>query len=62
MLKFMHFFNSFFLTLVDELQVRVLCGVDHEDLEQLLHVSKTIREAVSLIIIALFSLIHLCFN
>ncbi|KAI4296623.1 hypothetical protein L6164_036569 [Bauhinia variegata] len=25
--------------------IRVLCGVDHEDLKQLFHVSKTIREA-----------------
>lgn len=39
--------DDFSLTLLDELQIRVLCGVDHEDLEQLLHVSKTIREAVS---------------
>nr|AFK39960.1 unknown [Lotus japonicus] len=28
--------------------IRVLCGVDHEDLEQLLHVSKTIREATEI--------------
>nr|DAD23052.1 TPA_asm: hypothetical protein HUJ06_024515 [Nelumbo nucifera] len=26
-------------------QVQVLCGVDHDDLKQLFHVSKTIREA-----------------
>ena len=29
------------------LQIRVLCGVDHEDLNQLTNVSKAIREAVS---------------
>jgi hypothetical protein len=29
------------------LQVRVLCGVNHDDLEQLFNVSTTIREAVS---------------
>ncbi|RYR65777.1 hypothetical protein Ahy_A03g011696 isoform B [Arachis hypogaea] len=29
----------------DGVIIRVLCGVDHEDLEQLLHVSKTISEA-----------------
>ncbi|KAL1365049.1 hypothetical protein HN51_013155 [Arachis hypogaea] len=28
-----------------DILIRVLCGVDHEDLEQLLHVSKTISEA-----------------
>jgi len=32
---------------VFELQVQVLCSVDHEDLKQLFHVSKTIRDAVS---------------
>ena len=29
------------------MQIRILCGVDHEDLDQLSHVSKSIREAVS---------------
>lgn len=29
------------------LQIRVLCGVDHDDLKRLFHVSKPIREAVS---------------
>ncbi|XP_016164147.1 F-box protein At1g61340-like [Arachis ipaensis] len=28
-----------------DILIRVLCGVNHEDLEQLLHVSKTISEA-----------------
>lgn len=31
-----------------DILIRVLCGVDHEDLEQLLHVSKTIREATKI--------------
>ncbi|KAL9329278.1 hypothetical protein ACSQ67_004281 [Phaseolus vulgaris] len=31
-----------------EILVKVLCGVDHEDLEQLVRVSKTIREATEI--------------
>ncbi|TKY59344.1 F-box protein [Spatholobus suberectus] len=31
-----------------DILIRVLCGVDHEDLEQLVHVSKTIREATEI--------------
>ncbi|XP_057433403.1 F-box protein At1g61340-like [Lotus japonicus] len=31
--------------LPQEILIKVLCGVDHEDLKQLFHVSKTIREA-----------------
>ena len=31
------------------LQIRIICGVDHEDLKQLFNVSKSIREAVSII-------------
>ena len=30
------------------LQIRIICGVDHEDLKQLFNVSKSIREAVSI--------------
>ena len=30
------------------LQVDIICGVDHDDLEQLYLVSKTIKEAVSI--------------
>lgn len=30
-------------------QVKVLCGVEHDDLKSLFHVSNPIREAVSLI-------------
>jgi hypothetical protein len=30
-----------------DILVRIICGVEHEDLKQLFHVSKTIREAVS---------------
>lgn len=29
------------------LQIRILCGVDHDDLKKLFHVSKMFREAVS---------------
>lgn len=29
------------------LQIRVLCGVEHDDLKRVVHVSKSIREAVS---------------
>ncbi|XP_010533863.1 PREDICTED: F-box protein At1g61340-like [Tarenaya hassleriana] len=32
-------------SLPPDILVRVLCGVEHEDLKQLFHVSKTIREA-----------------
>lgn len=32
-----------------DLQIRVLCGVEHDDLKRLFHVSKSIREAVSFI-------------
>lgn len=28
------------------LQVRIICGVEHDDLKRLFHVSKSIREAV----------------
>ncbi|KAF7803550.1 F-box protein [Senna tora] len=31
--------------LPEDILIRVLCGVDHEDLKQLYHVSKTIKEA-----------------
>lgn len=31
--------------LPEEILIRILCGVDHEDLNQLSHVSKAIREA-----------------
>ncbi|XP_052181927.1 F-box protein SKIP27-like, partial [Diospyros lotus] len=31
--------------IISPCQIRVLCGVDHDDLKQLFHVSKTIREA-----------------
>ncbi|KAK4271428.1 hypothetical protein QN277_020128 [Acacia crassicarpa] len=31
--------------LPQDILIRVLCGVDHEDLKQLYHVSKTIKEA-----------------
>lgn len=41
--------------------MKVLCGVDHEDLDQLVRVSKTVREAVSFGVI-LFNVIHLCFK
>jgi hypothetical protein len=37
------------------LQIRVLCGVDHDDLKQLFHVSKVIREAVSVLNLDFFS-------
>lgn len=40
--------SGFFFFLTE--QIRVLCGVNHEDLKQLFHVSKTIREAVSILI------------
>ncbi|GJQ90749.1 F-box protein SKIP27-like protein [Tanacetum coccineum] len=29
-----------------EILIKILCGVDHDDLKRLFHVSKTIREAV----------------
>lgn len=29
------------------LQIRILCGVEHDDLKMLLQVSKTFRDAVS---------------
>ncbi|KAE7995573.1 hypothetical protein FH972_000353 [Carpinus fangiana] len=32
--------------LTEDILIRVLCGVNHEDLKQLFHVSKTIREAI----------------
>ncbi|KAF5742236.1 F-box protein [Tripterygium wilfordii] len=32
-------------TLPQDILIRVLCGVEHEDLKQLFHVSKSIREA-----------------
>lgn len=35
-------------TLPQDLLIRVLCGVDHDDLEQLLGVSKTIKEATQI--------------
>ncbi|KAL2343959.1 hypothetical protein Fmac_005244 [Flemingia macrophylla] len=31
-----------------DILIKVLCGVDHEDLEQLVHVSQTIREATQI--------------
>lgn len=37
----------------------MLCGVDHEDLKQLVRVSKTVREAVSFEVIW-FSAVHFC--
>ena len=40
--------SGFFFFLAE--QIRVLCGVNHEDLKQLFHVSKSIREAVSILI------------
>ncbi|KAG4960524.1 hypothetical protein AAZX31_13G228800 [Glycine max] len=35
--------------LPQDVLVQVLCGVDHEDLKQLFHVSKTIREATTVV-------------
>ncbi|XP_061352392.1 F-box protein At1g61340-like [Gastrolobium bilobum] len=37
--------SSSLKTLPQDILIKVLCGVDHEDLKQLFHVSKTIREA-----------------
>ncbi|OVA14432.1 F-box domain [Macleaya cordata] len=37
--------NSSIEALPQDILVRILCGVDHEDLKQLFHVSKSIREA-----------------
>ena len=39
----------------------MLCGVDHEDLEQLVRVSKTVREAVSSGVI-FSTVVHFCFK
>ncbi|XP_061368219.1 F-box protein At1g61340-like [Gastrolobium bilobum] len=36
--------SSSLKTLPQDILINVLCGVDHEDLKQLFHVSKTIRE------------------
>ncbi|XP_061350530.1 F-box protein At1g61340-like [Gastrolobium bilobum] len=35
-------------TLPHDILIRLLCGVDHEDLKQLFHVSRTIREATQI--------------
>uniref|UniRef100_A0A6N2KPS9 F-box domain-containing protein n=1 Tax=Salix viminalis TaxID=40686 RepID=A0A6N2KPS9_SALVM len=35
-------------SLPQDILIRVLCGVDHDDLKQLFHVSKVIREATSI--------------
>ncbi|XP_031393868.1 F-box protein SKIP27-like isoform X2 [Punica granatum] len=35
-------------TLPQDILIRILCGVEHEDLKQLVRVSKSIKEAVSL--------------
>lgn len=37
--------TSLLEALPEEILIRILCGVDHEDLNQLSHVSKAIREA-----------------
>ncbi|KAH0903685.1 hypothetical protein HID58_043188 [Brassica napus] len=39
-----NFINNWLLSLYD-MWVKIICGVEHEDLKQLFHVSKTIREA-----------------
>ncbi|KAK6932486.1 hypothetical protein RJ641_002110 [Dillenia turbinata] len=36
---------SFLENLPQEILIRILCGVDHEDLKQLIHVSKSVRDA-----------------
>ena len=36
-----------------DILIRILCGVDHDDLKQLFHVSSTIRDAVKLLVILL---------
>ena len=36
-----------------DILIRILCGVDHDDLKQLFHVSSTIRDAVQLLVILL---------
>ena len=53
------FFFFFFLAE----QIRVLCGVNPEDLKQLFHVSKSIREAVSILICkSIFDFLFDCVN
>ena len=41
-----------------DILIRILCGVDHDDLKQLFHVSSTIRDAVQLLVTLLLLLLH----
>ena len=43
-----------------DILIRILCGVDHDDLKQLFHLSSTIRDAVQLLVtLLLLLLLHL---
>ena len=45
---FLDFIERFFIDeMISFLQIRILCGVDHDDLKQLFHVPSTIIDAVS---------------
>ncbi|GMP74880.1 hypothetical protein CsSME_00032148 [Camellia sinensis var. sinensis] len=56
--KMMSFDKSLLEALPQDILIRILCNVDHDDLKQLFHVSKPIREAVSFNCFCFFTCSH----